>query len=428
MGTLVLSVAFALLASFVCSLSEAVLLSVSHAQVQSLGDSRTGRLMREFKRSIDVPIAAILALNTGANTIGGIVAGASFVEVYGEPFLWAFSLAFTVAILLFSEIIPKTLGAVHPQRFLVPVVHVTHLLTIVCAPLLWAMQGLMRFIRGSDKPSTSLEEIRYLAALGKAEGALGEPTAKMIEGAARLKEITAYDVMVPRTAMTFLSGKKSIRENLRRVKDSGYSRFPYSRQGKADHIDGVILARDVLFGLYENDLDLDASAEIFFEELCRQAEFVSASVVIEDLLHRFQERRQHIAIVVDEYGGTDGIVTLEDVVEEIVGEIQDEFDRADRFIVERPDGSLLCRGRAETRKLFARLGLQEETEFVSLGGFVAERLGRVPVKGDQLRLGAYLLVVERATLRRAERMVVSRVGTETEPPRPDELTTDVDDA
>jgi CBS domain containing-hemolysin-like protein len=244
----------------------------------------------------------------------------------------------------------------------------------------------------------------------------------MIEGAVRLKEITAYDIMVPRTSMAFLSGQKSVRENLKRIKESGYSRFPYSREGKPDHINGVILARDILFGLYETDFDkLDEPAAPFLEPMMRAAQFESGGVIIEDLMLRFQQRRHHMAIIVDEYGGTDGIVTLEDVVEEIVGEIQDEFDRADRFIVERPDGSLLCRGRAETRKLFERLGINEETDSVSLGGFVAERLGRVPVRGDQLELGHHVLMVERATQRRAERMVVSRVGAETERPGPEEL-------
>src|SRR5690606_13586767 len=141
--------------------------------------------------------------------------------------------------------------------------------------------------------------------------------------------------------------------------------------------------------------------------LCRPAVFVGENTKIEQLLRDFQERRHHLAIVVDEYGGTAGIVTLEDVVEEVVGEIQDEFDRIDHFIIRRPDGSLVCRGRAETRSVFALIGeAEQESESVTLGGLVAERLGRVPMEGDRVLLEKAELLVERSTARRAERIIV----------------------
>jgi CBS domain containing-hemolysin-like protein len=133
---------------------------------------------------------------------------------------------------------------------------------------------------------------------------------------------------------------------------------------------------------------------------------VTESTSLEDLLRKFQETRHHLAIVVDEYGGTEGIVTLEDVLEEIVGEIQDESDRMTAFIVRREDGTLRLRGRAETRKVFDLIGENDEAESVSVGGYIAERLGRVPVAGDRVVLGSHVFRVQRAAARGAEHIIV----------------------
>ncbi len=415
MFTFVASVGLALVISFVCSISEAALLSVTHAQIQALGDSRAGRMLQRFKREIDVPIAAILALNTFANTIGAALAGVSYGDLFGHETLFLFTVAFTIAILLFSEIIPKTIGAVHTSRVVVPVVYFVSVLVVVLKPVILLTRGLMRVLRGQDVPVTSLEEIRLLAALGKAEGALAERTAKMIEGAARLKELTASDVMVPRPATVLLSGKKTLEGNLSLVRGSGYSRFPYSREGQADSIDGIVLARDVLFALHlEPQGEVPArgsgqggeTAQALFDSLARPVDFVTEQTPLEDLLRHFQEKRSHIAVVVDEYGGTGGIVTLEDVLEEIVGEIQDESDRVDPFIIRRADGVLVCRGRAETRVVFDLLNITEEALSVSVGGLMAERLGRLPLQNDKIVVGRYEFIVQRATARRVERVLV----------------------
>lgn len=413
MTGLILAVLTALVVSFLCSISEAALLSVSHAQAQGLGESRAGQILRRFKHEVDVPIAAILILNTTANTIGAALAGAGFVDVFGDEHLWVFSLGFTLAILLFSEIVPKTLGAVHTARFIVPVVYWVSLLVVCFGPGIWVSRQLTRAIRGERAPVTSLEEIRLLAELGKSEGALAERTAKMIDGAARLRELCAYDVMVPRTDAVIVSGKRSLEENLRVIAASGFSRFPYSRAGEADKIDGVILVRDLLFAVFERgivpgpDATQNSMPELL-DEVARDAVFVTESTMIEELLRRFQDKAHHMAIVVDEYGGTEGLVTLEDVLEEIVGEIQDENDRVNTLVVRRADGSLLCRGRAELRKVLDLIGESDTAESVSVGGYIAERLGRVPAVGDEVRLGEHVFSVRRATARRAERISVDK--------------------
>src|SRR5215470_2199828 len=166
-----LAVALALASSFVCSISEAVLLSVSHAQIEALGKSRAADLLRRFKREIDLPIAAILTLNTTAHTIGASIAGAYYSDVFNPKTLWVFSVAFTLAVLLFSEIIPKTLAVASAGTLAVPVAYGVAGLVVVLKPLLQVTRALARLLRPSSaQPVTSLEEIRLLASLGRNEG------------------------------------------------------------------------------------------------------------------------------------------------------------------------------------------------------------------------------------------------------------------
>ena len=400
-----LAVVLALVVSFFCSLSEASLLSVGHAQVQAMGASGAGRILQRFKREIDAPIAAILILNTIANTIGAAYAGGSYLKVFGEQTLWIFSGAFTIGVLVLSEIIPKTLGVTFASRVIAPLAYWIQLLIYVLKPVIFVTHGISRLLKGDQRSQvTSIEEIRLLATLGHAEGAVTARAAAIIEGAATLRDLTVYDVMVPRTSVKFLSGERTLEENLRLVESSGHSRFPYSPDGDLDHCKGVILAKELLFELRRSE------APLAYETLSRAASFVPGTVRLERLLRTFQDERRHMAIVVDEYGGTQGIVTLEDVLEELVGEIIDESDRLDQFIIRRGPDSLLCRGMAETRKIFELLKIEGEAEAVTLGGFVAELVGRVPRVGDEVEYRGYKLRVVRASARRAERIEIWRAG------------------
>jgi len=216
---LVLTVLGSLAISFCCSIAEAVILSVQHAQIEALGKSRAGDILRDFKREIDRPIAAIVSFHTVAHTVGASVCGAMYVNAMGESSLWAFSLAFTIAVLLFSEIIPKTIGVSYVAQLAAPVAYGVTGLTFILKPLLFLTSVVAKLFRGShENPVTSLEEIRLLVALGRTEGALAGRVADMIEGATALRELTAYEVMVPRAQVVFLSGERTIAENLERVK------------------------------------------------------------------------------------------------------------------------------------------------------------------------------------------------------------------
>ena len=406
---LVLGIALAHIFSFLCSISEAALLSARHAHVQALRGSRAGRIIRDFKRHIDTPIAAILTVNTLANTVGAAVAGANYARVFDPSTLWIFSIGFSVSILIIAEIVPKTLGVSNVQVWLVPVAYYVSGLVHLLRPFLSLTAIISNALRSRRKaPLTSLEEIRLLAAIGRTEGALARRTADVIVGAADLSELSAYDVMVPRNGVVVLSAARSLEENLAVVRRSGHSRLPFVTGNDLDQVQGIVLVKDLLFDLQTSPQGVD------WKSLVKPALVIPATMALDRLLRTFQEERRHLAVVVDEYGGTQGIVTLEDVLEEIVGEIEDESDRVDSHVVRRPDGSLVCRGLAETRKVFAALGVDEgladTVELVTLGGFVAVELGRIPRTGDVVDWHGYRFEVLRATARRAERIRVFEVA------------------
>jgi len=404
---LVFTVLGSLAISFCCSIAEAVVLSVQHAQIEALGKARAAEILREFKREIDIPIAAIVSFHTVAHTVGASVCGAMYVHAMGESSLWAFSLAFTIAVLLFSEIIPKTIGVTYVAQLASPVAYFVTGLAFVLKPLLFLTSVVAKILRGDhENPVTSLEEIRLLVSLGRTEGALAGRVADMIEGATALRELTAYEVMVPRSQVVFLSGERTIQENLDLIRRSQHSRFPYTPDADLDHAKGVVLVKDLLF----RDGALATGSDIDFQALQTPLLVVPASAPLERVLRTFQEERRHIAIVVDEYGGTQGLITLEDVLEEIVGEIEDESDRVDQRIFRRADGVFVCRASAETRKLFEILGIDEDAELVTVGGFVADLVGRVPRTGDVVEFHGFQFAVARASARRAERIEVRRIA------------------
>lgn len=402
---LVLAVTFSLLFSFVCSISEATLLSVGPARVEQLaqGGTRLGRLLQRYRAEPDRPIAAILIVNTISNSGGAAIATAQFTTAFpGVSEAW-FAAFFVVTVLAVTEIVPKTVGVVHADSLAVPITGVVQVMIVAVWPMLFLTRWLARlFARADAGPTTSLDEIRVMATAGMSQGVFGQITGELIQNATKLRDLTAKDVMVSRDRVAYLSASQPTEDNLKRVHRTGHSRFPYTPTGELDDVKGVVLTKELLFSLRERP-------EPDWESLLVELLIVPESATLNHVLRKFQVSKRHMAIVVDEYGSTEGIVTLEDVLEEIVGEIEDEFDTDATEIVERPDGALLCRGVAEVAEVFERLSLQGvETESKTLSGFLSERLENVPTAGAHVDVGVFRFEVTKASNRRAERVRVSR--------------------
>jgi len=404
----VMAVGLVLAVSFLCSIFESVLLSVTRPQVEVLsrGGRRVGRLLAGFKENMDVPIAAILILNTAAHTIGATVAGASYTEVFGAGTLWLFTIVFTIAVLLFTEIIPKTLGVSYTKALAPVAAHGIHWLTVLLKPLVVLSEMISRSLRGNaESHVTSVEEIRLLASLGRNEGVVGKRTAGMIVGATQLSLLRARDVMLPREEVHFLAATMTREDVLAVLRETGHSRFPYSPTGEFDDVAGVVLAKDLLHWMLSNE-----SESIDWESVRRDVLIVPESLHLPRLMRTFQDSRRHLAVVVDEYGGAEGIATLEDVLEEIVGDIHDESDRPETDMLRRDDGTLLVQATVDLRKLSAELGIawEPEDEVSTVGGLVTETLERIPLVGDAISWQGYRIAVLRADRQRAKLLSVSK--------------------
>lgn len=405
----VAAVTTALVVSFLCSIFESVLLSISPARIEALASKgkRSGLLLRDFKANIDVPIAAILIANTIAHTIGATVAGANYVEVFDEQSLWIFTVVFTLAVLLFTEIIPKTLGVTFSSRLAAPVAHSIRYLTLALKPLVIVASKLSKTLRGNREAAvTSIEEIRLLTAIGRNEGVVGIKTASIIDSATRLHQFDAADILLPRAKVVMLSAEQSRDEVLEIVRQSGHSRFPYTATGRADDISGVVLAKELLLAVQEN------SGPIAWQDIVRETLFVPETIRLDALLQMFRKVRKHIAIAVDEYGGTQGIVTMEDVLEELVGEIIDESDHPNPEISPQADGSYQIIATTELRGVVSALSIRGNTDrdIVTLAGLLAVKLDRVPECGDIVDWNGYRFEVMTALDTRADMVRATRLA------------------
>ena len=409
MQVFVVAVSFALVVSFMCSIFESVLLSLSHAQVELLASQgkTSGRILKAFKERIDIPISAILITNTAAHTIGTAVAGASYSQVFDPETLWIFTVVFTIAVLLFTEIIPKTLGVAYARRLARPVAFGIRALAMVLKPFVMISEAISRTIRGGKEgPVTSLDEIRLLATIGHSEGVVGKQTAQMIVGASDLRTLNASNIMVTRREAVFLSHDDSPERVLGIIAGSGFSRFPYSPTGEFDNVVGIVFAKEVL-----SHLATDKPERVRWQNLVHDPIVVPETVPLDSLLRTFRQTRRHMALVVDEYGDFQGLVTLEDVLEEVVGDIFDESDLPSEDLWQRPDGSIRAFGTAELHRVCRMLGVDKpaDMDISTVGGLLSEALGRIPKPGDTLDWQGHRLTVMAASSRGVDLVTITKI-------------------
>ena len=350
MTLLLLYVALAVGVSFLCSIMEAVLLSITPSYVAALQDENAaaGARIHELKTDIDRPLAAILTLNTFAHTLGAAGAGAQATIVFGNAYIGAFSVVLTLVILVASEIIPKTLGALYWRQLASPVARLLKPIIWILYPLVVLSQALTKLLaRGTKEAQVSRAELAALARLGVEEGVFEKQESRILQSLFRFNELTARDVMTPRTVMVAFPEDTPLQEIA--DGDIPFSRIPlFDRDRDRDHITGFVLKSDVLEALANDRHDVTAS------ELRRPILTVPDSLPLPRLFDRLLERQEHIAIVVGEYGGTAGLATVEDVVETLLGmEIVDEADT---------EHDMQAAAREQWRGRAARLGLFDEAQ------------------------------------------------------------------
>ncbi len=324
MGLLLIYLFIALFFSFLCSLLEASLLSItpSHANVIGKENPSLGKDLQHFKDNIDKPLAAILTLNTFAHTIGAAGVGAQAQAIWGEEYLTIISVVLTIIILILTEIIPKTLGANY-WKSLTPFT-VRTLKILIYSPLypliLFSQFITKRLKRDKDMSVLSRADFTAMAEIGTKEGILHQDESRVINNVLRFNVILAGHIMTPRTVIKAAPEKQLIREFYDNSTNMRFSRILVF-DNSVDQITGYVLKDEVLQRIIEGDGGLSLA------EIKRPIHVVHENTPVPQLFTRLMEKKEHIALVVDEYGGTAGIVSMEDVIETLLGlEITDEFD------------------------------------------------------------------------------------------------------
>ncbi len=331
---LVTFVALALFFSFLCSVAEAVLLSITPSYIEELREKQPQKadLLRKLRQeNVDRSLAAILTLNTIAHTVGATIAGAQAAIVFGSKSLGLFSAAMTLMILYLSEIIPKTIGAVYWRKLVGVTAVFIKLLIYILAPLIWLSEGLTRLIaRGKNVDVFSRSEFIAMANIGEQSGEIEEHESRIIRNLFKFGSLKTADIMTPRSVISALPENISINQAAEKAIHSSFSRLPVYG-GDLDEITGFVLKDEIVVR------NVEGQGAVPLESLKRKIFCVPENMLLSDLLEYLLDNRQHIALVVDEYGGTRGLVTLEDVVETLLGmEIVDERDRvADMRVLAR---------------------------------------------------------------------------------------------
>ena len=325
MGLLLLYIALALGVSFLCSIMEAVLLSVTPSFVARTeqDDPKLGRRLRKMKEDIDGPLAAILSLNTIAHTVGAAGAGAQAADVFGSAALGVFSAVLTFLILVVSEIIPKTLGALYWKQLSPIVSKMLGATQVSMAPLVWLAKGLTAILARDRKEEGSInrEELRALVDLGAREGVIAESESRILRNLFRFAQVQARDIMTPRTVLFTLQRDRTVDEVLDEHREIRFSRIPIFGDNQ-DDAKGFVLTKDLLLQATRGEGATPLS------ELERPLATVPESADLHGLFETLVGQHEHVALVVDEYGGTAGLVTQEDLIETLLGlEIVDEHDR-----------------------------------------------------------------------------------------------------
>jgi len=419
--------------------AEIALVTVRRSRLDQLAEEGNRGVPR-VRRLIEDPARFLAVIQLGITFIGFLAsafAAVSLVQTldtwlvslgmapdYSAPFaLLVVTILLSMFTIVFGELVPKSLALAHPDRYALALARPVDLLGRLFGPVVALLTSMTRAIAhalGADvtkEAQISAEELKLIVERGGEQGILEAEEEQMIHAVIELGERRLHEVMVPRTAMVSLEAEAVLDAAIDMIVEAGHSRIPVY-QGTVDEIVGILYAKDLLPFLKDGGAPRPA-----LRALLRSPVFVPESMTIDDLLHEFQRRKVHIAIVLDEYGGTAGLVTIEDLLEEIVGEIQDEYDVEEPIVEKLSDLEARIDGRAAIEDLEdvfdLELALEDEEEYDTVGGLIFHRLGDVPAPGDVVDLGQVVLTVESTDGRRVGKVLAVRPRAEGDGPEGD---------
>jgi putative hemolysin len=412
--------------------AEISLITVRRSRVEQLveedrrGARRVQRLIEDpghFLAVVQLAVTFISFLASGYAAVSLVESLSAFLEQSGVDRGYAAGISLILVTILlslftivFGELVPKTLALAHPERFALSLSPLVAVVGRVFGPVVRALTAVTRTITRSlgvdvgREAHITAEELKLIIERGGEQGVLEAEEEQMINAVIELGSVRVHEVMVPRIAITGLPATASFEEATDVIIAAGHSRIPVYEES-IDHVVGILYAKDLLPFL-KSDVDPRPA----LKTLVRAPVLVPESLPVDDVLHQLQRKRVHMAIVLDEYGGTAGLVTIEDLLEEIVGEIQDEYDTEEPMVVRISDDEARIDGRAavdELSDLFGiELSLEDEAEYDTVGGLVFHRIGGVPTPGDRVDVSGLTITVETTDGRRVGRVLVVRNPTQ----------------
>lgn len=310
--------------SALCSVLEATLLSTPLSFITGLEEQgvRGAQRLKRLKQSTDRPISAILCLNTIANTVGASIVGSLVFEVYGDALVGVFSAVFTLLILLFSEIIPKTIGSCYWRTLAIPASAIINGMIFITFPLVWILEHITGLISSkSTQVSVSREDISAMISVGAEEGEIEKDEKKMIQNLLKLDEMTAHEIMTPSVVVEMAEANMTIKEFYKTEEFNPYSRILIYDEENDEYVIGYVLRQTVLEKMAEDKF------KTTLREIARPILMFPEDTPVGDIWEKLLEKKEHISGIIDEYGSLRGIVTMEDVIETMLGqEIVDEKD------------------------------------------------------------------------------------------------------
>ncbi|MFM8278936.1 MAG: hemolysin family protein [Candidatus Limnocylindrus sp.] len=405
--------------------AEIAFVTVRRTRIDELADSgdqravRVQRLLRDPGRFLAVIQVAITFLGALASAVAAVsivevvTAPLSEIPLFGERAgavaLLLVTLLVSLVSIVLGELLPKALALGSPDRISLIAAGPLSLFARVVSPLVVVLVTVTRAVSrpfGIDPtrtPALSAAEIRLIVEQGSEQGVLEAEEEQMISAVMGLGDSKLHEVMVPRIDIIAIDESATFDEAVAVVLKEGHSRTPLYK-GSIDHVVGVLYAKDLL------RIIAAGGTRPMLRDIMRPAIFVPESQAVDDLLNELQRRKVHMAIVLDEYGGTAGLVTIEDLLEEIVGEIQDEFDEEEPMLLRVGAGEAIIDGRADIEELTSLidpgLTLEDDEEYDTVGGFVYHRIGRVPVVGDTVSVAPFSITVVKAAGRRVGKVRV----------------------
>ncbi len=407
--------------------AEIALVTIRRSRVEQLVEEGHGSA-RRLERLLTRPGRFLAVTQLGITFIGFLASAFAAVSLKVAlqdalagfaplaPYADVLSLVVITAVLalvtiVFGELVPKALALANAERFALAIAGPFELLEKLLGPLVRLLEAITNAIarplggEQTDRYRISMEELKILVERGGQQGVLEAEEEQMISAVIELGEGRIHEVMVPRIDVTAIPVDASMAEAVDTILREGHSRIPVYEES-IDNIVGILYAKDLLPYLKDN------AAPPELRRLLRTPLFVPESMSVDDLLHELQRRKVHIAIVLDEYGGTAGIVTIEDLLEEIVGEIQDEYDVEEPMVVRLSDDEIRFDGRANIDDFVEALGVdladEDREEYDTVGGLVYHRIGGVPRVGDSLDVDSVTLTVESTDGRRVGKVLAVR--------------------